>query len=74
MHGGSVDLDSEIGVGSVFTILLPVLTTSGANDLVVESVQPETMPEEDIIEANIRARRTAMAKQKQQAIESEQAA
>jgi len=74
MHGGSVDLDSEIGVGSVFTILLPVLTATGADEPVPESVQPETMSEEDIIEGNIRARRSAMAKQKQQKIESEEAA
>jgi hypothetical protein len=45
MHGGSVDLDSEIGVGSAFTILLPVLITSGSNDSAVEPVAPETISE-----------------------------
>ena len=74
MHGGSVDLDSEIGEGSAFTILLPVLTASGAKDSIIESVEPENHSEEDIIEGNIRARRSAMAKQKRQPSKSEEAA
>ncbi len=61
MHGGTVTLDSTIGVGSNFTILLPVLTATAEETTEQQNSDSEQRTAEDRAEATILARRKAMA-------------
>ena len=45
-HGGQLLVDSEVGVGTVFTILLPVKTAQGPAGSVVEDEAPADKPHE----------------------------
>ena len=88
-NGGGValfDFDGDGWLDIFFTngCRLPLKTKTEAKKMaagqtergakMVTDAQPKTLSEEDIIEGNIRARRSAMAKQKQQEMKSEDAA
>jgi signal transduction histidine kinase/putative methionine-R-sulfoxide reductase with GAF domain len=62
MHGGTVTIDSEIGIGSSFTILLPVLTATAAESAEHKASLSEKKTAEDKAEATLLARRKEMAK------------
>jgi signal transduction histidine kinase len=62
MHGGTVSLVSEIGTGSAFTIVLPIITLKAVGDSGHNQDKPRSQTEEDIAEATLRAHRAAMAK------------
>ncbi len=63
MHGGSVRLDSELGVGSAFTILLPILTISAGGDSQRPMPDvPVAQSEQDKAEAVLLTRRAEMEK------------
>ena len=66
MHGGSVTLKSEIGVGSSFKIILPILTTNATEGGASAPIDPDKNTEEDLAEAAFLARRKEMAEQTEQ--------
>jgi signal transduction histidine kinase len=70
MHGGTVTLDSKIGAGSTFTILLPILAAGNIDDTEVPPDPETTMSEADVAEATIAARRAVMAAQSQKDAEA----
>ncbi len=77
MHGGIVMLKSELGVGSSFTILLPILTASNSDGSPHIPQESDKKTEEDRAEAMLLARRKQMAElidQEQSSSEADTAA
>ncbi|MBC8452948.1 MAG: GAF domain-containing protein, partial [Chloroflexi bacterium] len=66
MHGGTVTLDSELSTGSTFTIALPVLAVSTADETRSASPTSDVKTEEDQVEATLIARRKAMTEDSDQ--------
>ena len=69
MHGGNVTLTSELGTGSSFTIVLPILAANSIEGAKGPATESSKKTEEDNAEAMLIARRKEMADLAEQEVE-----